>query len=349
EDGVAPALETTFGPIPDTDSDGRVAFVATSRVNQQGWLSYASLSDYRPVSECPASNEGDWAYLATPQANSPSFARTSLMQVLPHSLAHDFTHVIQNRAVIAGGTRADPWIEEGQATLGEEVFAHAIANPARTARQNYGSAVMFSQVGSVQPYSMVPGLSLYYGFQGSTQPKVVGAPEQCTWLQPSEGGTPIGPCDASAAMSGAWAFLRWLTDHFGAAVGGDGAFHQALIDGSGPGFDRVATLTGLPIETLLARFGAALYVDDRITLSDGLLGFPSWDLFDLDQSVFQQGQLMPRNRGYQSFSEDISVRGGSTAYLRLSGPGRPATALEFTGAAGGALNPDLRVWVVRLD
>jgi uncharacterized protein YjdB len=346
EDDVAPTLEATFGPIPDTDGDGRIAFVSTSRVNQEGWLSYASLYDYRPTSECAASNEGDWAYLATPQTGT-SFTSAFLLQVLPHSLAHDFTHVIQNRAVIAGGDRADAWIEEGQATLGEEVFAHAVT--ARSSGQNYGSSVIFSETGSVQPYSMVSGLALYYGFESADGPKVANAPEQCSWLLPLPGGTPPGPCVSSAALSGSWAFLRWLTDHFADAVGGEGAFHQALIDASGPGFDRVATLVGLPVETLLARFGASLYVDDRIDLTDALLGFPSWNLFDFDQGILPQAQLVPRSVAYQEFSQDVTVRGGSTAYFRISGPGHPATAIDFTGAAGGLLSPDVRVWVVRLE
>ena len=348
EEDVAPVLEATFGPIPDTDGDGRVAFVSTSRVNQQGWLSYASLFDYRPTSECAASNEGEWAYLATPQAGT-SFTSAFLLEVLPHSLAHDFTHVIQNRAVIADGpsARPDAWIEEGQATLGEEVFTHAVS--ARSPGQNYGSSVIFSQTGSAQPYSMVSGLAFYYGFESSDGPKIANAPEQCSWLLPLPGGTPPGPCVSSAAFSGSWAFLRWVTDHFADAVGGEGAFHQALIDTSGPGFDRVATLAGLPIETLLARFGASLYVDDRIEVADALLDFPSWDLFDFHENVVQQAQLVPRSVAYGDFSQDVSVRGGSTAYFRISGAGHPATAIELTGAGGGAPSPDLRVWVVRLE
>ncbi|HUF75428.1 MAG TPA: Ig-like domain-containing protein, partial [Longimicrobiales bacterium] len=348
EDDVAPVLEATFGSLPDTDGDGRIAFVSTSAVNQEGWLSYANLSDYLPVAECAASNEGDWAYVATPQGGT-SFTAPFLMQVLPYSFAHDFTHVIQNRAVILAndpGARPDPWIEEGQATLGEEVFAHAVANPARSPRQNYGSAVIFDPLGDVQPYGMVGGLALYFGFRGSDQPKIANAPEACTWLQPLPGGAPPGPCEAGAAFSGSWAFLRWLTDHFGAAVGGDGAFHQMLIDASGPGFERVATLTGLPIETLLARFGASLYVDDRVAPADPLLDFPSWNLLDMHESVFDQARLSPRSVGYQDFSVDVSVRGGSTAYFRVSGSGRPATAMEVTGPAGVALSPDLHVWAV---
>ena len=347
EDDVAPVLEATFGPLPDTDGDGRIAFVATPEVNQEGWLSYANLWDYLPVSECEASNEGDWAYVAAPEATG--LTGSLLVQVLPYSFAHDFTHVIQNRAMIAdGGTaRPDPWIEEGQATLGEEAFAHSLSS--RSPRENYGASVVFSQVGQVSPYSMVSGLAFYFGFTDPAEPKAPNAPEACSWLQPLPGGAPPGPCEVSGAFSGAWAFLRWLTDHFGVAVGGDGAFHQMLIDARGPGFERVETLTGLPVETLLARFGASLYVDDRVTPVEPLLDFPSWNLFDLDGQLIDQARLLPRVLGYQDFTLDVSVRGGSTAYFRISGAGRPATAIELTGPAGGASSPDLHVWAVRLE
>lgn len=348
EGRVAPTLESLFGAMPDTDGDPRIAFVASARVNQQGWLSYTNLSDYLPVSQCAASNEGDWAYLATPQFGT-SFTPTFLLAVMGYSLAHDFTHVIQNRVVIAGGTRAEAWLEEGQAGLGEEAYAHAASNPPRSARQNYGSGVVFSQVGDIQPYNVVGGLAFYYGFLDVELPKAVGAPEQCSWLAPVQSGTPPGPCNAPAAFSASWAFMRWLTDHFGAAVGGDGAFQQALIDASGPGFDRVATLTGVPIETLLARFAATLYVDDRIDVADPLLSFPSWDLYDYDLSVFEQARLLPRGVAFTAFTQDATVRAGSTAYYLISGAGRPATAVEITGPEGGALDASVRVWAVRVE
>lgn len=346
EDGVAPALETMFGAIPDTDANPRIAFVATQRVNEEGWLSYPSLYDYLPVSQCAASNEGDFLYLATPSTGS--FSVASLLEVMGHSLSHDFTHVIQNRAVIAGGTRAPAWIEEGQAGLGEEAFAHRITS--RAPRQNYGQSVIFSQIGQVQPYAMVVSLAFHFGFVDSSSPKVAGAPEECTWLDPQDGGTgSSGPCTAPGPASGAWAFLRWLTDHYGAALGGDGVLHRGLIDGAGPGFDRVETLVGVPIETLLARFAASLYVDDRVTLSDARLGFPSWNLFEFDQAVVAAARLSPRSRGFATFTDAASVRGASTLYYTVGGSGRSATALEVTGPNGSPLPASLQVWVVRLQ
>ncbi|MSR20681.1 MAG: hypothetical protein EXR91_06830 [Gemmatimonadetes bacterium] len=343
---VAPALEPMFGTIPDTDNNPRIAFVVSERVNQEGWLSYPSLYDYLPTSQCAASNEGDYLYLATP--GTGSFSSAFLLEVMGYSLSHDFTHVIQNRAVIGGGTRAPAWIEEGQAALGEETFAHRLTS--RAPRQNYGQNVMFATIGQIQPFSMVGGLAYYFGFLDSTSPKITGAPEQCTWLDPQDGGpASSGPCPAPGPSSGAWAFLRWLTDHYGSVLGGDGILQRGLIDASGPGFDRVESLVGVPIETLLARFAASLYVDDRITLADATLGFPSWNLLEFDQAVFAAGRLTPRTRGFATYTDTGSVRGASTLYYTVGGSGRPATAIEITGPSGAPLSAGVQVWIVRLQ
>jgi hypothetical protein len=345
EDGVAPALEPIFGTIPDTDANPRIAFVVTSRVNQEGWLSYPSLFDYLPTSQCAASNEGDFLYVATPASGStPEF----LVSVMGFSLAHDFTHVIQNRAVIAGGVRAPAWIEEGQAGVGEESFAHRVLG--LVPRQNYGQSIIFAQLGQVQPYGVVSNLAFYFGFQDSDLPKATGAPEQCTWLDPDDGGTTTStPCRSSGASAGAWAFLRWLTDHYGETVGGDGVLHQGLIDASGPGFARVEAAVGVPIATLLARFAASLYADDRVVPVEPTLDFPSWNLVEYDQAVFPAARLAPRERGFSAFSDNGSVRGASTLYYRISASGRPATAIEVTGPAGAPLGPSTQVWIVRLQ
>ncbi len=345
EDDVAPALEPMFGAIPDTDANPRMAFVITQRVNQEGWLSYPSLYDYLPTSQCAASNQGDLLYLATPASGlSSSF----LLSVMGLSLAHDFTHVIQNRAVIAGGQRAPAWIEEGQAGLGEEVYSHRVLG--LQPRQNYGRNIIFSQIGQFQPYGIVSSLAFHFGFQDATSPRATGAPEQCTWLDPADGGTATsGPCRPPGPSAGAWAFLRWLTDHYGQAVGGDGILHQGLIDASGPGFARVSTLVGVPIETLLARFGASLYTDDRVVPVEPTLDFPSWNLLEYDDAVFATARLAPRERGYTTYTDAGAVRGASTLYYRISASGRPATAIEVTGPAGAPLGASARVWIVRMQ
>ena len=351
ESVVAPTLEGTFGAIPDTDANGKVAFVITREVNEQGWLSYPNVSDYLPRADCAASNEGDWLYVATPDplgVAGPDFPASFLTDVMGFSLAHDFTHVIQNRSLIAGGSRPDPWIEEGQATLGSEIYAHE--STSRSAGQNYGANVIFASVGTneIRPYSMVSALVFYFGFQDPTN-RIAGAPEQCSWLAPDPGGEVLGPCSAGASFNVAWAFLRWLTDHYAVAVGGDAIFHGTLIDAQTSGFQRVADLTGVDIETLLARFSAMLYVDDRISLVEPTLALPSWDLFDMDENLVQTARLLPRERTFTSFSDRVSVRAGSTAYFLVTGPGRPATTIAARDPSGGSLGPEMQMWVVRIQ
>ncbi|MEQ1855285.1 MAG: Ig-like domain-containing protein [Longimicrobiales bacterium] len=348
ENDVATALEPMFGALPDTDANPRLTYVISSRVSDQGWLSYPSLFDYLPTSQCAASNEGDFLYVASPQPAS-GLAASFLVAAMGFSVAHDFTHVIQNRALIAGGSRAPAWIEEGQAGIGEEIYAHRVT--ARLTRQNYGAGVMFSQLGPIQPYAMVGNLGSLYGFDDATQQRLAGAPELCTWLAPEDGGTTsgTGPCLAPGPSAGAWAFLRWLTDHYGTAAGGDGALNQGLIDTSGSGFARVEGLVGVPIETLLARFAATLYADDRMVPVEPTLDFPSWNLLEHDGNVFPAARLAPRQRGFAGFTETGSVRGASTLYYTFSASGRPAATIEVTGPAGAALSPLAQVWIVRLQ
>lgn len=346
ENGVVQTLEPMFGPLPDTDTNPRIAFVITSRVNDQGWLSYPSLYDYLPTSQCAASNEGDFLYVATPQAVG-GYSASLLLGVMGFSVSHDFTHVIQNRAVIAGGSRAPAWIEEGQAGIGEESYAHRVT--ARTPRQNYGQSVMFSQIGAIQPYAMVGSLGYFFGFQDVDAPRVAGAPELCTWLNPQDGGTASpGPCLAPGPSGGAWAFLRWLTDHYGDDVGGDGVLHQGLIDTPGTGFARVETLLGVPIEALLARFAATLYVDDRIVPVEPTLDFPSWNLVEYDAAVDPAARLVPRQKAFTGLTENASVRAASTLYYDFSASSRSATAIQVSGPSGASLSATTQVWVVRL-
>jgi len=347
EDDVLPVLEPVFGALPDTDSNPRLSVVITDRVNAEGWLSYPSLYDYLPVSQCAASNEGDFLYMATPNAVG-GFPASLLVSVMGYSVAHDLTHTIQNRAVIAGGTRVPPWIEEGQAGMGEEMYAHRVTS--RTPGQNYGAGVIFSTIGPVQPYAIVAALPYLYGYENDGAPKLAGAPELCTWLGPRDGATTtFGPCLMPGPSGGAWAFLRWLTDHYGGAIGGADILQRGLIDTPGTGFTRVETLVGVPMPTLLSRFSATLYADDRLVPIEPTLDFPSWNLAEMDAAGVPAARLVPRTRGFSEQSEAGSLRAASTLYYTFSSATRPATALEVTGPGGAALDAAARVWVVRIQ
>jgi hypothetical protein len=106
----------------------------------------------------------------------------------------------------------------------------------------------------------------------------------------------------------------------------------------------------VPIDTLLAQWAAALYVDDRVPSAAPRLTFSSWNLFDMDSHRMNvTGRLVPRERAFGGFTDAVSVRGGSTAYFRVSGAGRAATAIRARDSGGGALPAAMRMWVVRLQ
>jgi hypothetical protein len=146
-----------------------------------------------------------------------------------------------------------------------------------------------------------------------------------------------------------WAFLRWLSDHYGPRfTGGEAAMHKAWIDGQPSGFASLEALTGEPIEDLLARWAASLYLDDRgVAGIDPLLTLPSYDLVDIETHVVPQARLTPRVRTFADFQQSVQVRAGSSAYFLVSGANRPSTAIRMRSSTGGFLDPSLQVWVVR--
>src|SRR3954464_1383893 len=107
-----------------------------------------------------------------------------------------------------------------------------------------------------------------------------------------------------------------MSDQFGSRFpnGGRG-LHQALILSRATGYDALAEVSGVPAKTLLAQWAAMLYVDDRVPGADPSLTFPSWNLKDIEDAVVESAQLTPRARAFSTFSDEFSVRAGSSAYF----------------------------------
>jgi hypothetical protein len=103
------------------------------------------------------------------------------------------------------------------------------------------------------------------------------------------------------------------------------------------------------METLLARFAATLYVDDRVVPVEPTLDFPSWNLAEYDAAVDPSARLVPRVRAFTALTENASVRGASTLYYDFSSSGRAATSVQVTGPSGAPLSADAQVWVVRMQ
>jgi hypothetical protein len=232
----------------------------------------------------------------------------------------------------------------------EELTGHRLTG--RALYQNYGFDVAWETRELAPWYRGVQWASYYYGYiSSSSQTRTAGAPEQCSWVGlVAEGNT--GPCVANdnVAYGMGWSFLRWLSDQFGPALaGGEKALHIPLAYSSTGGFANISKTVGVPIDSLLAQWSAALYVDDRVPGLNKRLTFSSWNMYDIETRKRPMLQLAPRERSFGTFTDNVSIRAGSTAYFRVSGVGHPSAAIRAADPAGGALPSTMRMWVVRLQ
>jgi hypothetical protein len=350
---IHPLLTEQFGAPLDLDGNGRVIVVLTRKLNewmtQLGVLGFVTSIDLVPRATCPSSNQGEYYYsiapdpegtVGSPLSTSDAFELARLL------IAHETTHIIQfgRRAAFPGATGHLPrWQAEGQAMLAEEIVSFRLRG--RTTGANYGPEVLFDEDPQAWHGRAFGDLFGYYGFRTPTQ-RVSGAPEQCSFLGvPDEGNK--GPCIGNMAYGVSWAFLRWLSDQFGPALGGEAAMHQAIIENSNTGFATIESVVGHPRSRLLAWWAASLGVDDRVPGADSRLTWTSWDLAAIEEAVVESARLTPRARGFSAFDDAIFVRAGSTAYYVLEGA-RPATSIRVRSLTFGTPRSDVQVWIVRL-
>lgn len=337
-----PALDSYFGSPGDRDGNDRVVALftpATTRGNSNT-LGFVYAGDLVDRSTCPSSSEGEIFYGRVPDGSASVDA---LRYVIPATIQHELTHVIQ---LSRHGSFLDQQISEGQANLAEEVSGHADTD--RQPYQNYGYSTARDPDRSdgVQWYPDNFGdLYGYFGFDSRTS-RIEDAPEECGWWRDE-----ASPCTARPLWYGVgWSFLRWVSDSYGPSyAGGEEQLHRDIITDSGTGIPKVASLVGSEVSTLMARWAAALYLDDRVSgLQDGLT-YSSWNLHDIvDQNTVETAHLKPVQAGFSSWQWDAEVRSSSSGYLLVSGTSRPATAVSVTTQAGATLPSDMQLWVVRV-
>ena len=124
--------------------------------------------------------------------------------------------------------------------------------------------------------------------------------------------------------------------------------HRELIHGQDDSLiETIEQQMGEPMETLLARWAAALYVDDRIPNLDPDLQFTTWNFYDIYRN--EPDRLMPWEISFSNQEHRARVRDGSFWYLQVSASQRPATAIRVRDLADRALLDEMQVWVVRLQ
>jgi hypothetical protein len=361
DDVVYAADAAYFGAPTDTDANGRVVMVITKEANRQESFGFSNVCDLAPRSVTNlASNEGEVFYGETPDPNGVfgiDFDVADALFFAPVIQAHGLVHVIQlGNRLAAGGPFPAPWILEGQATLGEEIVGYF--DEGRTAGSNLPASVMFNQdnPASLDWYGMaVIDLAHYFGWgfdafsTTSSSSRVAAAPQECSFLAlPPDN---PGPCLGDRDVHGtAWSLLRWLSDQFGPTYpGGEAALHQDIIASStSSGFALIASLIGVPMDSLLAQWAAMLYVDDRLSGANPRLTMTSWNLFDIFNNAPVSMRLLPDPVTFSDFTKSKRVRAASTYYTLISGTNRPGTAVQALDDAGQNLPAHMQMWVVRM-
>ena len=345
-----------FGEPTDFDENGRVVIVITKEVNKvtPTILGQVIFADLLEVSDCPASNEGEYFYGRAPDPTGTVGSAYSIATALvdaPVIIAHEFTHVIQvgRRITYEPATVIQStWELEGQATFAEEVNGFAVTG--RSPGNNYGFAVAFNNPETTPIDWFIDAwldLVFYYGVQTTTT-RVPNAPEQCSWLSQPPGNP--GPCVGGRDAYGVpHTLLRFVSDQFGPAfAGGEKGLQKRLIDNAFGGYATLSDVTGQPIDVVLGRWAAALYADDRVPGIDPKISFSSWNFTDVERGLIQVAHLQPRERAFSAFSDQVSVRAGSSAYFLISGTSRPATSVRMRDISDNTLPGIMRMWVVRL-
>jgi hypothetical protein len=143
--------------------------------------------------------------------------------------------------------------------------------------------------------------------------------------------------------------FRFISDQYGPTFpGGEQGIHRKLVDDDFFGYKTLENVIGQPIDVILSHWAAALYADDRAPGIDPKVTFTSWNLFDIESRLIAVAHLQPRERSFSAFTDQVSVRGGSSAYFLVSGASRPATSVRMRDLSDNTLPGIMRVWVVRI-
>ena len=346
-----------FGRPSDIDANSRVEIVLSIEVNKfpQGVAGFVFGGDLFSRSVCASSDSSEVFYGHVPDpgnvAGTGARSKAGVLFQMPSLIAHEFTHIIQQsrRLVVLGGSAfMASWEAEGQAMLAQEVVGHSVLG--NSTGQNYTSTTALQGQGDRWYGQAFDQLAYYFG-NIRTGGKAANAPELCTLF----GSTTLStPCDPFHFYGASWAFQRYVSDRFGPTyAGGEIQLHRDVVSAfpNAEGSANWESVLGMSLDTVQARWAGMLYADDRVTGLATAVRLPSWNMFEIFSFLPSDNQrLIPVSRLFTPFSDNRSVRGGSTAYTLVSSAGaRPALALRVRDGSDATLSGAMEpvVWILR--
>ena len=361
---VLPTDSVYFGGPADLDGNGRVTLLFTPRVNALtprnasarvgGFFLPLDLVDsgdaagsglQGPEGEiCPASNEGEVLYLATPDpsgAFSQPLDRPSALRLARSTATHELEHLLsaEQRLVLGSGSFSDlgaTWLQEGLAHFSEEVVG------LRLAELSSGENLGWEEIAGDRDR-----LDLFNAFHLNNFARL-----NFFMLDPASAPTLAlsdpGGLEGIRMRGFAWGFVRWLADRAGPAEEA-ALIRQLSVGGSGhaSGVENVLQAAGGSWDALLADYLLALALDDAALGSGGgERGLASWDLPDVFERLASNPgtrsnfplpyPLSPTRLPFGSASVEFETSASSAAYLRLEDPGDGGSLALRLGGRNGA-------------
>src|SRR6185369_9640841 len=290
---VYPMDVAAFGEPTDIDKNGHIAIVFTRSVNEltpRAAFSYVGgrtfSRDLFPqvgtarAQACPASNEGEYLYLMTPDPTGSingnrrtnGFVDTNTTAVI----AHELVHLINASRKLYVNTAAPKfevkWLDEGLAHIAEELLFYRESgltsrsnltyfNLAETARtRNAYQADMSANAGRYREYLAAPSTS-----------------------------SPYRAGDDLSTRGAAWSFLRYLADRNGAS---DGDVFARLVNNSAVGIVNLQSVFGKDVSSLVRDWSTAQAVDDVQSVASELQQ-KSWNWHSIFGGVTGTPALYP--------------------------------------------------------
>lgn len=355
DDVMFPVLQRNFGdPLAmdqQLDRDGKIGMIFSKVLNDSmpNVLGFVTSCNFFPRGDpaFAASNEMELFYARAPRQGEGAAAwRYSLRSTTIHEVKH-VTAFGEKIARAAGGipNYEESWLEESTARLSEELFARAFSAARWRGNTGYATTVGCELTRcDDRPFAMAKHWTTLHLFYRNVAE-----------LSPFAGSNDF---NATFYASG-WSLVRWALDHYGGAD--EATFLRALtVEPSLTGLANISARTGRPPTEMLADWGLAMYVDDApgLTPVRPQLSLPSWNGRDILRglngfSATSYPGAFPLSVKPVTFgdfqSQDLLLRGWSTAFFELSGAPLAPQLLELRAPGGGPAGLSVRLAIIRVE
>lgn len=347
-----------FGTPTDLDNNGHIFIYYTPAVNKLTPAGQASITGYvggfffagdlyPPTSAgCLASNHGEIFYLLAPDTrgvNGNAFTTGFVRQITRGTVAHEFQHMINsgNRYVSPANVPFEAtWLDEGLAHFAEDAVGRVKAGFPDNVAISSSDLLNLDSTVTKAFFLQNFARAKYYVERPDTTGAIVSHPKAAANL---------------ASRGAGWALVRYMADWFN--TGGDPrTLTRALVAGPDTGVANIVKATGVPLDTILARFVVTLYTDHQPYMASGSpYNFKSYYLRDIVSGTLigneqNAGYLPVGQVGNGTTTLTAKVPASSAAYFLASLSTGGARTIRITDPSGNpTADPNGRVYVVRVQ